>query len=306
MTRSSVSALNSNPRERVWWLNLDADLELARPNQYATTRVIAEQLAQQRERLEWLVCGERVVDARALRGQYHGALAWSWCPTPSALAALEKLGLESAPAPPLEVLQRVNDRRFQMRFASAPELERSFVEPGDPLDWLASPVGAWRLKRAHGFAGKGQRVVRHPLSEDDQRWVRDSARSGFLRERQLELREEWALHGWVDARGLLLGQPCRQWCDVWGRVVRLERAALPREQARDLAASAEQVARALTEAGYFGPFGIDAFSADTAHGPCFNALGEINARFSLGWSIGMGELREKALQEDVLRRDAAP
>lgn len=298
MTRASVPT--SRPRERVWWLNLDADIELSRPNQYATSRVIAEQLAQQRERLEWLVCGERVVDARALRGQYTGALAWCWCPTPSALAALEKLGLESASAPPLEVLQRVNDRRFQMRFASVPELERAFVEPGDALDWLASP-GAWRLKRAHGFAGKGQRVVRQPLSEDDQRWIRDSAERGFLRERQLELREEWALHAWVDAAGLLLGQPCRQWCDGWGRVVRLERARLAREPARALSESAEQVARALTEAGYFGPFGIDAFSAETAYGSTFNALGEINARFSLGWSIGMGELREEALQRGASR-----
>ena len=44
---------------------------------------------------------------------------------------------------------------------------------------------------------------------------------------------------------------------------------------------------ALREAGYFGPFGIDAFRwLDVNGARRWNPRGEINARYSMGFSIG--------------------
>jgi hypothetical protein len=52
----------------------------------------------------------------------------------------------------------------------------------------------------------------------------------------------------------------------------------------------ERAAEALRGAGYFGPFGIDAFRyLDAQNVERFHPLGEINARYSMGWLIGMAE-----------------
>jgi hypothetical protein len=50
---------------------------------------------------------------------------------------------------------------------------------------------------------------------------------------------------------------------------------------------ANLVARALHDAGYFGPFGVDAF---TYSGGLFQPRSEINARYSMGFSVGFGSL----------------
>jgi hypothetical protein len=45
-------------------------------------------------------------------------------------------------------------------------------------------------------------------------------------------------------------------------------------------------------AGYYGPFGIDAFRWRDQNGKQqWNPRCEINARYSMGWSIGMGQSR---------------
>jgi hypothetical protein len=49
---------------------------------------------------------------------------------------------------------------------------------------------------------------------------------------------------------------------------------------------AERVAGLLHEAGYFGPYGIDAYRYRLADAHGFCALGEINARYTMGFAIG--------------------
>jgi hypothetical protein len=44
----------------------------------------------------------------------------------------------------------------------------------------------------------------------------------------------------------------------------------------------EGAGRALSQAGYVGPFGIDAWEYRTPNGIAFNPLGEINARMTFG------------------------
>jgi len=52
--------------------------------------------------------------------------------------------------------------------------------------------------------------------------------------------------------------------------------------------SAEHAAGALSDAGYFGPFGVDAYFWRTGSGALrFNPLGELNARYTMGFSVGM-------------------
>jgi hypothetical protein len=52
------------------------------------------------------------------------------------------------------------------------------------------------------------------------------------------------------------------------------------------------VAEALIRAGYFGPFGIDGYRWKDEHGTLrFNPRTDINARYSMGWAVGMGSRR---------------
>jgi hypothetical protein len=62
----------------------------------------------------------------------------------------------------------------------------------------------------------------------------------------------------------------------------LERAALER--------AAREAGRALAAAGYFGPYGSDAFRyLDQRGQPAFQPRSEINARFSMGYPRGLLE-----------------
>jgi hypothetical protein len=49
---------------------------------------------------------------------------------------------------------------------------------------------------------------------------------------------------------------------------------------------AELTSKSLIRAGYFGPFGIDAYRYEGDGGSGFCALSEINARYTMGFSVG--------------------
>jgi len=135
------------------------------------------------------------------------------------------------------------------------------------------------------------------LSADDRRWLADGLRlGGLLGEPWLEIERELCLHGIIDrAGGVRLGCPCAQRVDAWRAWTASEPLApgeLPEAWRRALEGSAERAAEALFRAGYFGPFGIDAYSWRTARGGLeLNPLGELNARFTMGFSAGMARGR---------------
>ena len=65
-------------------------------------------------------------------------------------------------------------------------------------------------------------------------------------------------------------------------------------QAAAFDASFDRVRRALFEAGYFGPFGIDAFRWRDRDGTArFRSLSEINARYTMGFFVGIGERQDE-------------
>jgi hypothetical protein len=279
-----------------WMLNLDAELELARGRPgYVAARKLTEQLRVHgsssrallgREDLELAALDQLPVSERA------GFIGRAWCPTPLALAALRRQGVEPEPHPAVEVLRRVNHRLFAHELGGGLP-RQAYVRSRAELSRLLAddPDERWLLKRPLGFAGRGQLRVLGPLSEKQWSWVDASLeRDGLLVEPLVRPTLELSLHGFVWQRGRFeLGRICAQ--DVSDRgAFRGARLALDGElrasERLALAERAEASAQALHAAGYFGPFGIDAYRYEHASGSGFCALGELNARYTLGFVTG--------------------
>jgi hypothetical protein len=280
-----------------WLLNLDADLELRDPAAYHTAHLGEFRVAELSARMADLIGEDDVVLDDAWRARSGGALpagaiVLAFCPTPSALARIARLGLPPPAAPPLSVLRRVNDRRFcaelghgmpQARFATdMAELERHVAEP--------SPTGRYVIKRAFSFAGREQRRVHGGVLDGS---TRGFCRQSFARgegvqvEPFVERLADFGRHAYLGRGGALRVGPTReQRCDPMGRFLGTSVKAARTTPAEDaaLAAELEKTAGALSAAGYFGPFGIDAFRyRDADGGAAFNPRCEINARFTMGY-----------------------
>lgn len=283
---------------RAWFLNLDADVELGHLHGYTPGRRIQHYIDRHRAACSALTLGEPVCGQDAVEPRLP---VFAWCPTPNALAALADSGLVAVRGPGIDALRRANDRAWTIAFAD-PGLERCFVTAAD--DWQRfllenrPATGGWRLKRRFGFAGRGQRRLRPTPSADDLNWIAASlARGGLLCEAELSVLEEFSIHGYVDPSRLLLGAPVAFASDAFGAPI--EHAVLASGRG-DLTQALEQAATAvaarLVTYGYFGPFGVDAFTWRSEGGIVLNPVSDVNARFTLAWSTGMGQLRERALE----------
>lgn len=274
-----------------WVQNLDAELELARtgPGYNPPARLL--------QNLELYAAGCRDLlgpeDWLVQPGTPHaeGLLGRAWCPTPLALAKLRAAGVEPEPHPPAAVLRRVNHRRFAFELGGGLP-DQSYVEDRAELEArLRNSHDPWLLKRPLAFAGRGQLRILGTIQEKQWSWIDASLRrDGLILEPLVEPILELCLHGFAARNGRQeLGTPCVQEVSSRG-VFRRARPALPGEltpqELRSLFAQGERVASALLHAGYFGPFGIDAYRyrAGDRHGFC--ALSEINARYTMGFVTG--------------------
>jgi len=278
-----------------WLLNLDAEIELAFEGPYTRRRSVERLVQENRVRCVDLCRGEPVMGSDTVLDGSHRVYCWS--PTPSALARLAHEKLRGVAGPPVEVLRAVNHRawplHFAPRFSGRAYFERG-TSPSEVLSAMASRC--WVAKRPFGFAGRGQRRLPATPSADDVRWVSNSlGMGGLLIEPAVEIETEYSIHGYVDSKGVVLGSPCRFSMDATGSPTQLELAEGDPPRDRALVASARLVAEHLARAGYFGPFGVDAFEYRNA-GTHLNAQSEVNARFTLGWSTGMGGDREAVLE----------
>jgi hypothetical protein len=290
-------------RERVAWvLNLDADDELAHGPGYTSPPFMVRRIAQLVPRLAGLVGPHDVVvwpggaSARGLPGR-------AWCPTPFALRELERAGAQVPRAPAFEVLQKVNHRRFAAGLGGGLPGARYVEDAAGLFAALADEAAlsaasrerCWLLRRAYGFAGRERRKVRHgPLTIDDRAWVAATLRrrEGLLVEPFVTRELDCALHGFVDEAGAVtLGEPTVQEIDALGAWRGSRLASDGELTPGEVAALREEAARvgaALHAAGYFGPFGIDAFRwIDPGGARHLQSRSEVNARYSMGWSIGM-------------------
>jgi hypothetical protein len=283
---------------RVWLFNLDAERELASSGPYQTTLRLASTLQ------PWADLAARGLlqpgDMRleqwspGLPG-VTAPVGACWSPTPSALARLAKAGVPLPPSPTLAVLRRVCHRQFYLSLGGGAPGAR-FISESEQLEQvLAARAGApWLFKRPFGFAGRGQRRMGAALSADDRRWLADGLRlGGLLGEPWLELERELSLHGYIARDGSVrLGRPCVQRTDAWRAWLSTEplaSAELKDAERRVLFDNTERVAEALFRSGYFGPFGIDAYTWRDASGNArLNPLGELNARYTMGYGVGMG------------------
>jgi hypothetical protein len=285
---------------RAWALNFDADTELDHGSAHTPSRAMRARFAALAERVRDLLgAGDVVIDpsTRLPEGAFVGR---AFCPTPSALRALQRARAELPAAPAVEVLRRVNHRRFSAdlgqtlpgaRWASSWAEVREAVS--DP-----SPTDRWLLKRPFGFSGRGRiSVARGSIDEAARRWIEASIGEGegLQVEPWVDRALDAGLHGYLSAAGAIaIGEPTVQRIDARGAWLGSARAApgdLAPGEIEALFAEARATASALRAAGYFGPFGIDAFRWRDGGGERFNPRVEINARYSMGWAVGMGALR---------------
>ena len=203
----------------------------------------------------------------------------------------------------MAVMTRVLSRAFLIESDLPGPVGRCFVRTEEELWARLSELGpgvSLRTKRAFGCAGRGHRTLRERLIKDDRTFLLDGLRAGGLAiESELHIKGEFSIHGVIKATGeTLLGKPCRCTMDAYHQpltIERVEEESLLTQQATALGVHAAQE---LFSAGYFGPFGLDLLDADKNGGfDGGNILAsDLNARFTLGWSTGMAELREQALQ----------
>lgn len=286
-----------------WVLNLDADLELgvaSRPapkGPYAPTKTVRAAMSAMVARAASLLLGpdDRLVDEASAAGSARGLRGRAWCPTPRAIALLERAGAAPEPHPPLDVLRRVNARSFTATLGVTLPHAAFVTDRATAFAMLAGRT-TWRVKREHGMAGRGHRVIEpaRRSAADDAFVLAGIAEGGVQIEPNVPIVAEYGKHGIIVAgEPLRLGAMVRQRCDARGVWLASEAIDAPTEDERVvdecLSRQAMQVAGALVAAGYFGPFGIDAFTYRDADGAVrLHTLSEINARYSMGFGVGMG------------------
>jgi hypothetical protein len=280
-----------------WLLNLDAEYELASQDAHTPSARMIERMLELERALAPLFGPDDVVlaDGSTVDRSYAGR---AWCPTPRAIARLTKAGAAPVRAPALEVLRRVNHRRFCAELGQPLPGARYVTTFAELTDVVRgdSPSGHWLVKRAFGFAGRGRRrVAAGALDLGAKTWLEASLRGGegMQVEPWVERVGDYALHGFIAESGTVtLGEPTRQICDDAGAWKSTAVATdLTAGEARALHTSGSEVAEALGGAGYFGPFGIDAYRWQHAGALHFHARSEINARYSMGWATGMRRAR---------------
>ncbi len=289
-------------RNRLWVLNFDAEDEMANPSVSPSGAVRArfESLV---ARVGPLVPEGDVVYREGVTTRDEGRVleGRAWCPTPRAILAWERVGAAVPLVPAFEVICRVNHRRFCAEMTPTLPGARFVTTIDDLMRAVAdsTPTGQWLMKRPFGFAGRGRRAVRcGALDATALAWVHASFATGdgLQVEPRVERRGDFGLHGFIARdRAVTLGEVTLQQMNphgAWEGTTLAGLGALDAREHEALVHTASDVARALGDAGYFGPFGVDAFRWVDARGAShFNARCEINARYSMGWAIGMARRR---------------
>ncbi len=321
-----MSARSDAP-PRAWVLNLDAEHELEAVLRYAPTDRMRANVARESRRLigplvaphDVVVTEEELARGGHLTERAHGLEGLAWSPTPRARNLLAAAGARVAESPTLAVLRTVNARPFAAA-VRAPLALSSFAkhvatDAEAVLARLAQPAElGWLVRRTFGAAGRGRRrIAAGRPSEAEIAWIQAGLRFGpLVIEPWVEVLREHTRSGWVGRDGKVsISVPCFQEVNAHGAWTDTARAPVEDISAGDdarLEAACAAAGAALAAAGYFGPFGIDAYQHRSADGigVVLNPLSEINARFTMDWATAMaadpgsGAARSR-LDELVLR-----
>ncbi len=229
----------------------------------------------------------------------------AWCETPSALehrggprppaaidweAPLHDL-VWRLPTPSPDVVAAVHHRAFHLQVAESigcalpgARMVESFAE----LDRiLQEGPPSWVLKAPLSASGRSRFIERNGPALTDHKSRRTA-------ERLFDHHGPLLFEPWMDRTedfgvSALLGPELRivgihgQKVDRKGQFAEIDLDPELSSQDRGrLLETTEAVAEKLREAGYVGPFGIDAWRYRTAAGTVLNPLGEINARMTFG------------------------
>jgi hypothetical protein len=294
-----------------WALNLDCEHELAARGSYTPARHVRALVARERGRLlDALVGKDDVIVSDEDTPAARGLLGVAWSPTPRALAQLRAAGARPAAAPTVEVLRAVNARPFAAG-VRAPLARGSTTKQvagtlDETLAQLARPAPqGWLVRRTFGAAGRGRRRITAGKPDAAERaWIEAGLRRGpLVIEPWVEVTREFTRSAWVRSGGeVVISPPCFQRTTNAGAWVTTELAdRVPREDDARLEEAVAAAGTALARAGYFGPFGIDAFrhrAPGTAR-EVLNPLSEINARFTMDWATAMVGSRRDVLAESL-------
>lgn len=284
----------------LWLLNPDAEVELARAARglaYAPSLSLRRAMSSRAALFSDLVRGDDWMFAHDLKKsalKNRRARILPWCPTPQVRQILRDAGAVVPRA--CSAIPIVHDKTFLQTSGLHPlpgrrvihthaewQGRRAFADEA----WKSLGIrgGSFRVKRPFGFATRGQRVMGPETSPDDERWIVDSLKRGpLVVEPELERPTMASIHGVVTPRGEpLLGSPVCHTSDQ-EVIVRAVHGAIEAE--------GRLAATALSTNGYFGPFGLDVVISPTNE---VHAL-DLNPRFTLNFSRGMGERRERALE----------
>lgn len=295
--------MTSEKTRFAWVFNLDAELELSVGRGYSPRSRLLSQLGTYGADSQRLLGPDDLIAYPRAHGDFRSVdaeqarllVGRAWCPTPRALSALAELGIMAEPHPDDRVLARVNHRRFACELGGGLDGQR-YVEHRLELEpELRTAREPLLLKRPLAFAGRGQlRVYEYSrITDKEWSWIDASFRNdGLLVEPLVEVSAEFSLHGfiWRDGR-FELGKPCLQTVSergVFRAARRAELHELERSERDALYESGDCVARALSQAAYFGPFGIDAYRYRRGADRGFCRLSEINARYTMGFAAGFG------------------
>lgn len=291
----------------LWILNPDAELELERPLNYQTNHATLAAMRRMAPRFRLLTGGDDMTllpDLQEADPAPRRALLW--CPTPGARRIAVGLGYKLPASPDPSVLARVNDKALLAQSPLPAPACRELLEGDGAVERaenLLAGFGPLRLKRRFSFAGRRQRKIRAPLKEDDLRFLRDGTRlGGLIVESELEISAEFSIHGMILPGGSpLLGHPARVEADRYGSVMTIERIPETHPRTSELTGLGLRAAELLGSLGYFGPFGLDVL--ETSSGL---VASDLNARFTLGFRVGLGDRLALALSLLFEYAPAAP
>jgi hypothetical protein len=200
------------------------------------------------------------------------------------------------PVPAPEVVAQVHHRAFALRVAE--ELGcalpgSQIVDSPSDLDHILSThnaPAAWVVKAPFSASGRSRYIERNGPRLADLK-ARRTVENLFERhgpllvEPWLDRVADWGCAALLTADGLRIVGIHRQQVDVKGQFAGIDpdTSDLPPQDRERLEEVAAGVADALRQAGYVGPFGIDAWHWRRPDGSvAFHSLGEINARMTFG------------------------
>lgn len=283
--------------KRAWVLNLEADDQRARGRGWTPSKALCALIDARAQQLALTLVqpGDVVLardDDRVLGDGYVGA---AWSVTDRAIAQWKRARVRIAATPSPALVDRVSSRAFAQRLT--PCEPREVEVRRSTLEATALPEGPARVSSEHTCAGRG-----HFASENAEQTRSILERLLVVHERayvaaRVEVLDDFALHGWISRdRTVTLGAPTEQRVDrrtgAWIETISAEAERLSMSEREALCSVAREAGAALADEGYFGPFGIDAFRYRDRDGrPRFCARCEVNARYTMGWAIGMRAVR---------------